>query len=168
MRNYPRGEMTYNEFLKEVRENSLKAYENQDYQFDELVDNLKLTRDISRNPLFDVMFVMENIDREDIDIKELKFSEYEYKNKISKFDFSLSALDNGSTLGLTLTYNITLFKMKTAEKIINHYKNIIGEIIEKPYKKINQINIWSEKENIELTDFIEKKKNRNLDVSFDF
>ncbi|MGM1050753.1 MAG: condensation domain-containing protein, partial [Bacillota bacterium] len=56
MRNYPKSGKTYKGFLDEVKENSLRAYENQDYQFEELVDKLNLRRDISRNPLFDVMF----------------------------------------------------------------------------------------------------------------
>ncbi|MCP4148589.1 MAG: AMP-binding protein, partial [bacterium] len=55
-RNYPNGDKTIEEYLREVKENTLQAFENQEYQFEELVDRLSMRRDTGRNPLFDVMF----------------------------------------------------------------------------------------------------------------
>ncbi len=54
MRNFPKGNKSYTEFLKEVNNNSIAAFENQDVQFEDLVDKLNLERDPSRNPLFDI------------------------------------------------------------------------------------------------------------------
>ncbi|MGG3182777.1 condensation domain-containing protein, partial [Priestia megaterium] len=56
MRNYPSQNKSFIQFLNEVKANALQAYENQDYPFEELVDQLDLERDLSRNPLFDTMF----------------------------------------------------------------------------------------------------------------
>jgi NAD(P)-dependent dehydrogenase (short-subunit alcohol dehydrogenase family)/acyl carrier protein len=53
IRSFPRGELTFREFLAEVRDKTLKAFANQDYGFEDLVEALKLKRDTSRNPLFD-------------------------------------------------------------------------------------------------------------------
>ena len=53
MRNYPEADKTFVQFLQEVKENSLQAYENQSYQFEELVEKLNVKRDLSRNPIFD-------------------------------------------------------------------------------------------------------------------
>ena len=61
LRNYPEGNKSFKSFLNEVRENAMMAYENQDYQFEKLVDELDIPRDISRNPLFDTMFVLQNM-----------------------------------------------------------------------------------------------------------
>ena len=83
IRNHPEGSKTYEEFLSEVKENALKAYENQDYQFEELVDKLNLRRDIGRNPLFDVMFIMQNMDAKVITLKNLRFKPYR-RTKSSK------------------------------------------------------------------------------------
>ncbi|MCP4150805.1 MAG: hypothetical protein GY757_23870, partial [bacterium] len=60
IRNYPEGTKTITEYLGEVKENTLQAFENQEYQFEELVDKLSLKRDTGRNPLFDVMFNLLN------------------------------------------------------------------------------------------------------------
>jgi len=70
MRNYPTSETKFNEFLYQVRENAISAFENQEYQFEELVTSLKIKRDISRNPIFDTMFVLQNVDASDIKNRE--------------------------------------------------------------------------------------------------
>ena len=60
------------DLLKEVTEDELKAYENQDYQFEELVEKLEIKRDTSRNPLFDTMFALENMDVQIEELDKLK------------------------------------------------------------------------------------------------
>ncbi|MCP5108355.1 MAG: hypothetical protein GY950_33520, partial [bacterium] len=57
LRNFPDGETSFTGFLQTVKENALNAFENQDYPFEELVEEIAVNRDVSRNPLFDVMFV---------------------------------------------------------------------------------------------------------------
>ncbi|MFJ7187076.1 condensation domain-containing protein, partial [Lysinibacillus xylanilyticus] len=68
MRNRPVANKVYADFLQEIKENALKAYENEGYPFEELVNQLNLRRDTSRNPLFDVMFTMDNIENTEIQI----------------------------------------------------------------------------------------------------
>ncbi|MCP5048361.1 MAG: hypothetical protein GY940_14420, partial [bacterium] len=63
MRNYPEGEKTYHSFLKEVINQSINAFENQDIQFEELVERLNVQRDLSRNPIFDVNMMVQNFSR---------------------------------------------------------------------------------------------------------
>lgn len=56
LRNYPASEKTFLSYLEEVKETTLGAYEHQNYPFEELVDKVQVSRDLSRNPLFDTMF----------------------------------------------------------------------------------------------------------------
>ncbi|MBJ8191330.1 hypothetical protein JDS79_31575, partial [Bacillus cereus] len=60
LRNAPVQEKTFRQFLDEVKDNALNAFEHQDYPFDMLVNRLHLQRDLSRNPLFDTMFRLQN------------------------------------------------------------------------------------------------------------
>ncbi|MCP4156333.1 MAG: hypothetical protein GY757_51950, partial [bacterium] len=60
MRNYPEGKKTFREFLREVKESTLKAFENQEYQFEDLVEGISVKRDTGRNPVFDVMLNLLN------------------------------------------------------------------------------------------------------------
>lgn len=62
LRNRPKGNMTFSEYVQTVKNNTLNAYENQDYQFDALIEHLGLTHDMSRNPLFDTMFDLQHAD----------------------------------------------------------------------------------------------------------
>ncbi|WP_460267414.1 condensation domain-containing protein, partial [Clostridium tertium] len=62
LRTRPAGHKTFEEFLKEVRQTALEAYEHQDYPFEELVDKLGVQREMSRNPLFDTTLVLQNME----------------------------------------------------------------------------------------------------------
>jgi hypothetical protein len=91
MRNYPEGEKTYRFFLKEVIGSSIKAFENQDVQFEELVEKLDVERDMSRNPVFDIAMLVQNVEEEGIgEIARLPVlkGEVQYTDKTSKFDMT--------------------------------------------------------------------------------
>ncbi|MCK4261028.1 MAG: amino acid adenylation domain-containing protein, partial [Halanaerobiales bacterium] len=146
MRNYPEGKKMYKEFLQEVRDNALKAYENQDYQFEELVDKLELQRDLSRNPLFDVMFSMQNMDSGELNIKDIKLTPYNYENKISKFDLTFSASETDQEIIFQLEYSTKLFKRETVERMIPHLTNIYKVVAAKVTIKLSDIQMLTEEE----------------------
>ncbi|MCK4259526.1 MAG: amino acid adenylation domain-containing protein, partial [Halanaerobiales bacterium] len=146
MRNNLAGNKTYKEFLKEVKENALEAYEHQDYQFEELVDKLNLHRDMSRNPLFDVMFVLQNIDKIQIDYNELKTTPYKLESTIAKFDLTLHAIEIDEKINCSFEYCTDLFKSETIERLAKHYLNILQTVVENPEIHIAKIELLSEEE----------------------
>jgi tyrocidine synthetase-3 len=159
IRNNPRGEKTYLEFLKEVKENSLKAYENQSYQFEELIEKINVRRDISRNPIFDVMFNMTNIDYgTDLELDNLILKQNITENKTSKFDLTLNAVESEKALEFNLQYCKGLFKEETARRISEHYIQTLSNICKKHTDKISEVEILAEKErNQILYDFNDTK-----------
>ena len=105
IRNYPQGNITFKDFLKDLKTRTLNAFENQDYPFEELVQQAEVTRDVSRNPLFDVMFTFQNIEGLSEEIPglqspegTLKLTPYEYENKIAKFDLILNAEESDNKI----------------------------------------------------------------------
>ncbi|MCK4257942.1 MAG: amino acid adenylation domain-containing protein, partial [Halanaerobiales bacterium] len=155
MRNYPHGNKTYEEFLRKVKENALNAYENQDYQFEELVDKLNLKRDLSRNPLFDVMFMLQNVDsgelgenNGELKIENLALKLYDYDQKTSKFDLSISACEDagGEDIILNFEYSKMLFKRETIERMSLHLKNILDAVAADTKIKLCQINMLEDEE----------------------
>ncbi len=146
MRNYPSGKKSFREFLKEVKGNALRAYENQDYQFEELVDKLNITRDLSRNPLFDVMFAMQNMDMGEARLEGLTIKPYSSDNKISKFDITLTASEAGKEILLNIEYCIKLFNKDTIGRMGRHYENIIKKVTENPDSELRLIDIITEEE----------------------
>ncbi len=146
VRNYPKGQKTFKEFLQEVKVNSLQAYENQDYQFEELVEKLDLKRDLSRNPLFDTMFVFQNAEIGCTQAAGPRLKPYGYENRIAKFDLSLQVVAGEENINLVLNYCTKLFKKETVERIIGHLKNVFKEIVRYPDKKIQDIDMMPELE----------------------
>ena len=146
MRNYPKGEKTFKEFLQDVKKNSLNAYENQEYQLDQLVEKLDIRKELSRNALFDTMFVSKNIDMEEIDIEGITLKPYGFGLDISKFDITLTTVETEEKIEFNLEYCTKLFKRETIERLKDHFINILKEVVENPEKKISEIDMLSEEE----------------------
>jgi amino acid adenylation domain-containing protein len=148
MRNQPSPRKTWREFLKEVNENCIKAYENQDIQFEELVDQLDPERDPSRNPVFDVLFVVQNFERskKELKDKQVRFAPYHSENKTSKFDLTLFANEIDDKISLTLEYCTALFKKQTIQRLAAHLKRIINQVTTAPNITIAHIDMLGEEE----------------------
>ncbi|NIM16760.1 MAG: AMP-binding protein, partial [Candidatus Aminicenantes bacterium] len=146
IRNYPEGEKTLSEFLQEVKKRTLEAFENQDYPFEELVEKMAVTRDAGRNPLFDTMFVLQNVDRSEIKIPGLKLLPYNYESRISKFDLTLIAVEAGNGLRFIFEYCTRLFKVETIERFIGYFRKIVTSGLENVGQKMCEIEIVPESE----------------------
>jgi acyl carrier protein len=146
MRNYPKGSKTFLEFLQEVRENALRAYENQDYQFEELVDKLNLKKDLSRNPLFDTMFVWQDTGNSPMEIRDFCIEPYRFANKTAKFDLTLQAAKDGRGISLVLEYCTKLFKPETARRMAGHFVRIVEEVVKNPGIRLAEIELLSAQE----------------------
>ena len=143
MRNYPRGDKTFREFLSDVKENTLAAFENQDYPFEEIVNRLNIRRDMSRNPIFDTMFVFQNADVMVFNMGGLKFSPLDSDYKISKFDITLNALERKDELYFEFEYSTKLFRKDSIERLRDCFLNILTDIVKNPGKKLCDLEILS-------------------------
>lgn len=132
MRNQPEKSKTFREFLEEVKKQTLDAFANQDYQFDELVNKLGLQRDWKRNPLFDTQFTFQNMEAEAVDVQvtDLAILHYEFQNKIMPFDLSLNGIELGERIGMSLGYVKAFFKHSFVEKMADHYIEILEQVLE--------------------------------------
>jgi len=154
LRNYPDPSRTFFTFLQEVKERTLTAFENQDYQFEDLVEHVVVNRDPSRNPLFDVMFALQNMEVQEMEISGLKVGLYDFENKIANFDLFLQGFEKEDGVIFLFTYCTKLFKKETVERFVSYFKMIMSVLIKNPHKKISEIEIISaeEKQQI-LVDF---------------
>lgn len=146
LRNYPKGSKRFIEFIKEVKENTLAAFGNQDYQYEQLVEKLNVPRDLSRNPLFDTMFVMQNISNSEINIKELKFTSLDLDYNTSKFDFKLEAMEWDEEIRMGIEYKTKLFEKSTMENLAKHYTCILRSIVDNPETFISDLSLMDDEE----------------------
>ncbi|MGY5484988.1 amino acid adenylation domain-containing protein [Paenibacillus sp. ALE2] len=146
MRNAPEGTKTFLSFLQEVRKGALAAYENQAYPFEELVEKLQVRRDINRNPLFDTMFVLQNMEMEKLQLDELDIQAYPFESKIAKFDLTLEAVELEEGIEFQLEYNTNLFKAQTITRMSDHFIHILEAITLKPEQSLREIEMITEEE----------------------
>lgn len=143
LRNNPRGELSFKEFLQNVKEGALQAYENQDYPYEELVDRLKVKRDFSRNPLFDTMFLLQNVDMPEIAFENLRFTPYGHNNHNVKLDLIVEVREYENQIYFELKYCTKLFKHSTIEQFTRHYANLLRNLVEHPEEKLGQVEMLS-------------------------
>jgi amino acid adenylation domain-containing protein len=150
LRNYPSGDKTYRRFLKEIKKSSLKAFENQDFPYEELVEEVEITRDASRNPLFDTMFVMQNMGIPRLEIPGLKLTLYENTTETSKFDLTLIGWEAEDILLFLFVYSTRLFKKDTIERFVTYLKKVVSSLAANPDVNICDVEILTQKEKKEI------------------
>ena len=148
------GEDNFSEVLANVKKVTFDAYEHQVYPFDELVEQLPLHRDRSRNPLFDVMVTLQNADNLKANIQSLgaiTIEEYNIEEStISKFDLGFTFGESDKGLELTLTYNTDIYSEEFVERILNHLETLLRSIVMKPNVSISSLNYITEIEKHQL------------------
>ncbi|HLP62553.1 MAG TPA: condensation domain-containing protein, partial [Candidatus Deferrimicrobium sp.] len=146
LRHFPQGEKSFAQFLGEVTGRTLAAFENQDYPFEDLVEKVVQNRDMGRNPIFDVMFALQNIEIPDIAVPGLKLTPYHYESGTAKFDITLNGIVNGEGLHFDFEYSSKLFEEITIRRFINFFKKIITIVPANPAVKLAALEIISEEE----------------------
>lgn len=172
MRNLPLNDMTFKEFLANVKKNSIEAYSNQEYQMDKLLEKIRYNIDLSRNPIFDTMFTLHSADIAGCETSDLKLRSMEINKTSSRFDFTLDIIEKDGRLDCSLEYCSRLFEMKTMQRFAAHYVNVLKEIVENPNCRLADLNILSEDEKRQLlNDFNNTKtdypKDKTLNTLFE-
>ncbi|WP_018753418.1 type I polyketide synthase [Paenibacillus sanguinis] len=137
--NRPTADKTFTELLGEVKKHALDAYENQEYPFEDLVARLQLERVTNRNPLFETVLVMQNMEEGKVELEGLRLTPYDISMKTSIFDLYLQAVESGETVTLWLDFKTALFKRQTVEKMIQRFVEIAAQVAENPNRRIGDI-----------------------------
>lgn len=138
--------LSFEEFSNNIKESCLSSFEHQNYPFDELVKELNIKRDTSRNPLFDVMFIYQNNGYPEINFKDAKTEYFIPDNPISKFDLSLEIIPVRNSYSLRFEYCTKLFDEAFIKRFSSHYINILNTVLKNKEIKISDIDMLSEEE----------------------
>lgn len=141
MRNRPEADKSFASFLQQVKESTLEAFDHQGYPFESLIEKLGLKRDISRNPLFDTMFILQNMDLEATGLPGLSFIPLASEAQVSKFDLSLQAREADEGLLLSAEYSSALYREETVKRMLGHFIEILKSIAARPNGSIRDIEI---------------------------
>ncbi|MCP5102522.1 MAG: AMP-binding protein, partial [bacterium] len=168
LRNRPTGDKTFMQFLKEVKECILAAFDNQDYPFEELVELVEVRRDAGRNPLFDVLFNLLNVQQPGREIPEIEdgglrlkpYKPESDKNTVSKFDMHFSAVETEDNILLGIEYSTRLFTQDTIRRFSGYFKTILSVLIENSAIKLSGLEIISGEEKQQI---LEEFNNTGVD-----
>ena len=141
MRSYPAPAKTFAGFLQEIKTITLKAFENQDYQFDDLVERLKLNRDTEKNPIYNVVFAVMNLDYTGDQLPGLNVEPYAIEKMTAKTELRLGAVETANTISMKLTYVKSLFKKEHVVEMAQHYIDILKQVLKNNEIKLKDIKI---------------------------
>ncbi|AUB41610.1 Acyl carrier protein [Nostoc flagelliforme CCNUN1] len=141
---------TFRELLARVKSTALEAYIHQDLPFDKLVEELQPERDLSHNPLFQVMFVLQNVAIATPKLSDVSLTFAEGDNGSAKFDLTLFMEDREQGLVATLEYNTHLFNTDTIHRMLGHFQTLLESIVSKLDTKIAELSLLTEVERHQL------------------
>ena len=142
-----RGDLSANptvtEFLEQIKTNSLKAFANQNLPFEKLVEILNPQRVLNRTPLFQVMFVLQNLSFEVVELEGLKMEVTEPERKTSKFDLTLFIREAEDGLLGRIEYNTGLFSHETVENFVKNWFFLLNDFLKNSNRRISSLKIQS-------------------------
>ncbi|MGG4186772.1 amino acid adenylation domain-containing protein, partial [Paenibacillus jamilae] len=150
IRNYPSGDKTFLDYLQEVKEHALSAYEHQEYPFEELVEKLNLTRDTSRNALFDTMFELKTFEQQEFELEGLTFKTYPTDNHTAKFDLTLDAVEQPEGILCSLEYSTALYKPETIARLAQHFTELVRAITLHPQQPLAALEMVTVEEKAQI------------------
>jgi len=122
-------DMRFRDILQHVKLKTLACFDNQDYPYEELIDDLKVERDNSRNPLFDVMLAFENFHRWDMELPGLTHQPLDMDHSVSKFDLTMFGTEMDGRIVMNFEYAVKLFKETTIRRLADYFKKIVSTVI---------------------------------------
>ena len=132
------------EFIFQVQHNLIEAHRHQDLSFEKLVEELKVGKDISRHPIFQVMFSIQSFDDK---VKNSLFKSIDLSsNSIAKFDLSCFIDDSKSEIQGTFNFATSLFMKSTIERMVNHYLIVLDQMVNNQEKQIKDYCLLSKDE----------------------
>jgi amino acid adenylation domain-containing protein/FkbM family methyltransferase len=147
------GDPSFEELIRRVKEICLGAYAHQDVPFEKMVEELEPERDLGRNPLFQVMFAVQNRPPADLQMPGLSLSEIEAESAIAKFDLSLTITEQGSGLSGVLEYSTDLFDQPTIERMARHLVALLEKIIDNSRERLSGISMLTEAERLQIAEW---------------
>lgn len=126
----------------------------QELPFEKLVQAIQLAPDLSRNPIFQVMFSLQN--KQVIDSRlvspfgKIKSSELRQIKKAAKFDLDLTLINIDGKLSGSIVYATSLFRAESAQRVTDLYQKVLAEFVENDNRLISEINMLSAEEYREL------------------
>jgi len=133
------GEASFEQLLERVKQTALEAYEHQDMPFELLVQQLRVRRDASSNPLFQVTFALQDYPATELRLAGLEVVRHPVSTRTSKFDLSLAVRPVGEEMTATLEFSTELFTAQRASEMLGHWHALLAAIAANPAQRLSAL-----------------------------
>jgi amino acid adenylation domain-containing protein len=142
------GEMSVRDLLQAIKRTALDGYDSQEVPFERVVESLNIKRETGQNPLFQVMFVLENVPESGgtKPLEGISFVPEDFGIIKAKFDITVSVMQTPKGLVLTLTYRKDLFSAAMMEQLLRHYESLLILSLSCPDMPVGALKMVSKEE----------------------
>jgi len=135
------GDPSFHELLLRVREVALQAYAHQEVPFEKVVEELQPERDLGRNPLFQVVFVLQDASVKVLQIPGVSISAVEMNIGTTRFDLELHVSERENQLRGSLIYSTDLFDQGTIAQMASHFERLLEAVVADPEQRLSRLSL---------------------------
>ena len=144
------GDPSFLELVERVRNMALEAYAHQDVPFEKLVEELQPDRNLSRNPLFQVMFGVHNAPQKTFQLPGLTLHGSDGEAPTTRFDLEIHVWQRGGALDVSFNYDRDLFEASTMQRMVGHFRTLLEGLVADPEQRISELPLLSKQEQQQL------------------
>ena len=144
------GDPGFSELLRRVREVALAGYAHQDLPFEKLVDELHPERSLSRNPLFDVIFAVQNAPQVEARMGNMRLEPWGEGTKTTRMDLEVHVSEGAQGLVCTFVYATDLFEAETIARLISHYEQLLKAVVTDRHQRLSELPLLTSAERAQL------------------
>ncbi|HVF90512.1 MAG TPA: amino acid adenylation domain-containing protein, partial [Blastocatellia bacterium] len=150
MRTELSGKPSFRDVVSRVRDAALAAHAHQDLPLEKLVEELQPGRSLNRQPLFQVVFSLQNAPMPDVRLSGLSLKMLETQRSTSKFDLLLFVRESDEGLACSMEYDTDLFDSETIRRMLSHFRVLLERVMEDPDRRIAEVPLLTEGERKEI------------------
>ena len=139
-------DITFKELLGRIKETCLGALANQDVPFEKLVQELHPDRDVSRPPIFQVLFSLQNVPAQTLSLPSLQVEITRLESPSSKFELTFDVFDRPEGLACLVEYNTDLLDASTVERIVAGFERLLMGAVANADQQVWRLPLISEHE----------------------
>ncbi|MBE9010858.1 non-ribosomal peptide synthetase, partial [Pseudanabaenaceae cyanobacterium LEGE 13415] len=168
IRSHLSSNLSFREFLEQVRKTALEAYEHQDLPFEKLVEELDPDRDLNRNPLFQVAFALQNAPMQPLKLPGLRLEPAPLEFNSTRFDLEVHLWEPTHGLrtlwqsqeGLSgfIAYSTDLFDRDRIQRLVGHYQTLLEGIVSNPDQQLSDLPLLTSVESQQLAQWNQNNK----------
>jgi len=144
IRIHPKSKNSFTEYLQNIRSMTLKCFDNQEFPYEKIIENLELNKENDGNPLFNTLISLNNIDQTASKVRNLQVKLLDFEKTTSKFDLIFHIGENEDELNCSFEYNTQIFKKKSIDRLVKYVTTLIDQIGENENITLGEISLLDE------------------------